>query len=236
MALEKPFVVKQFIAYAGDEIKSALSLAIRLTDEFTKTAPLSGVLVRLKEKPDVKPIRNLSGYYCFNDLAKADGPKSFHLVIESERVKSNYYVPVELGPISLPFPDPVTSPAPPNTKEPVINVILKPSAVYPFPKNSSLIGGTLRDNNGVAVSGAAVVGRYLATGETATNETLTDRNGEFMMFLKKIRLVTVTENGESKKKIDEIRIEIAKGGLSKTVNLPKFNEGTTFPMGSIPFP
>lgn len=236
MALEKPFVVEQFIAYAGDEIKSALSLAIRLTDEFTRKSPLGRITVLLKERPDLLPIKNLSGYFCFNDLAKADNPRPFHIVIEPDRAKSNWYVPVELGPFTLPFPDPVTSPAPPNTKEPVIEVILKPNAAYPFSKNATLIGGTLKDNNSVAVSGATAVGKYQATGETATNETLTDRNGEVIMFLKKIRLVTVTINGEQKKQIDDIRVEITKDASSKTLTLPKFDEGTTFPMGIIPFP
>ncbi len=236
MALEKPFVVKQFIAYAGDEMKSALNVAVRLTDEFTRQSPLGRITVLVKERPELQPIKNLSGYYCFNDLAKADNPRPFHIVIESDRAKPNWYVPVEVGPFTLPFPAPADPPVPPNTKEPVIDVILKPNAAYPFPKNATLIGGTLRDNNGVAVSGATAVGKYQATGETATNETLTDRNGEFIMFLKKIRLVTVPVGGEPRKQIDEIRVEITKEGSSKTVIVPTFDEGTIYPMKIVTFP
>lgn len=236
MALEKPFVVKQFIAYAGDEIKSTLNLVIRLTDEFTRKGPLGRISVLLKERPDLQPIKNLSGYYCFNDVAQADNPMPFHIVIVSDRAQSNWYVPVELGPFTLPFPDPATSPSPPNTKEPMIDVILKPNVAYPFPKNATLVSGTLRDNNGAAVADATVVGDYQAPEETATNTAQTDRNGEFTMFLKKIRLITVNVDGEPKKRIAKIHVEITKDGSSKTMILPEFDEGTTFPMGIISFP
>ena len=67
MALSMPYVTDTFTAYSGDVITTNLSLAVWLTDEYTKEKPIGRVKVTLVEG-EREAFRNLSGYYCFTDL------------------------------------------------------------------------------------------------------------------------------------------------------------------------
>ncbi|HEY9206916.1 MAG TPA: carboxypeptidase-like regulatory domain-containing protein [Candidatus Methanoperedens sp.] len=83
MAFKWPYVTGKFTAYEGDKIKTQLSLALRLIDDYTKKEPIGRINVKLSEgeitldeynlkekRSDIKPFKNPSGYYVFTDIPK----------------------------------------------------------------------------------------------------------------------------------------------------------------------
>lgn len=60
-------VTNKSTTYTGDTIKTILSLAIWLVDDFTKRNAIGHIKVKIKEG-NIEPARNLSGYYIFSDL------------------------------------------------------------------------------------------------------------------------------------------------------------------------
>ena len=136
---------------------SVLSLAVRLTDDFTgQPRPIGIVRVSLREH-NRPAIQNPSGYFLFTDMAA----NTYTLLVSSE-----YYFPVERE-VSLPFAD---------TLNPVVNVRLKPQPYYPFPPRSTLLKGLVTDTGGNFVSDAEVA--ILEKG--LVNQT-TDQ-GEFILY------------------------------------------------------
>src|SRR5574337_81514 len=121
MAFTTPYVTDKFIAYPGDVKITNLSLAVWLIDDFTKKEPIGHIKVELKEK-DGEAVRNLSGYYLFNDLAAGNYTVS---------VESDVYFAEEKV-VNMPLPDP---------KNPVVEIVLKPRPAYPFPDNATLVRG-----------------------------------------------------------------------------------------------
>lgn len=85
MAFVTPYTIKRATTYKGNVIKTSLSLAIRLIDDFTKKEAIGCVKVIIKEG-SIKPIKNLSGYYIFTDLAD---------VTYTVSVTSEFYFPEE---------------------------------------------------------------------------------------------------------------------------------------------
>ncbi len=79
MALVTPYITDRFTAYLADILTTRLSLAVWLIDEYTQVKPAGDVKV-LIEEGDINAVKNLSGYYLFNDLA--DG--NYNVVIESD--------------------------------------------------------------------------------------------------------------------------------------------------------
>lgn len=63
-------VTNKSTTYKGDPIKTILSLAIWLVDDFTKKNAIGHIKVIIKER-NIEPARNLSGYYTFTDLENA---------------------------------------------------------------------------------------------------------------------------------------------------------------------
>lgn len=78
MAFVTPYTDKS-TTYKGDAIKTTLSLAISLLDDFTKKEATGRLKVIINEG-NINPIRNLSGYYVFTDLA--DGICTVKIVSE----------------------------------------------------------------------------------------------------------------------------------------------------------
>lgn len=194
MALVSPFVTEKFIAYIGDVLTAELTFAVRLIDEFTSDLPTGGVHVTI-EGQRAKPARNLSGYHVITDL-----PAGTYTV----RVESDFYLPAEE------IVD--TTLLPPKT--PVAGITLKPNARYPFPGHATLLRGVV--TNGAPVSGALVS----VTGKTMTS--MTDEQGEFVLFFKGIKTEAIT-------------IVIQKGGDTKSTGAT-IEEGKTVSMGIIHFP
>lgn len=82
MTLITPFISG---THNGETITTNLSLAISLIDDFTKREAIGHLKVMIKEG-NINPIKNLSGYYIFTDLA--DG-------IYTVKIVSEFYFPEE---------------------------------------------------------------------------------------------------------------------------------------------
>lgn len=61
--MDFPYVTERFTAYAGNTISTNLSLAVWLTDDYTKKRPIGKIRIG-----EIKAVKNLSGYYLFTDL------------------------------------------------------------------------------------------------------------------------------------------------------------------------
>ncbi|MCF6155893.1 MAG: hypothetical protein E3K36_11715 [Candidatus Brocadia sp.] len=194
MAFTVPYVTNKFTAYPGDVISTNLSLAVRLTDDYTEKEAIGYIKVTLEEG-DVKAVRNLSGYYLFNDLAAGNYTVS---------VESDVYFAEEKV-VSVPLPD---------TRNPVVEIILKPVPPYPFPSNATLVRGLVSNANPVVNADVKVLGK--------TIETKTDERGEFVLYFKGIKKENIT-------------IEINKDGNTKSINTT-IEEGKTIFTGIITFP
>jgi hypothetical protein len=79
MTFVTPYVTDKSTIYKGDSITTTLSLAISIIDDFTKKEATGHLKVIIKER-NIVPIKNLSGYYIFTDLADI----TYTVSIESE--------------------------------------------------------------------------------------------------------------------------------------------------------
>lgn len=174
MAFTKPYITDKFTAYPGDVRITILSLAVWVMDDFTKNKPAGDIKV-LIEEGDINAVKNLSGYYLFNDLA--DG--NYNIIIESD-----LYFSEEMA-VAVPRPDP---------KNPVIEITLKPRPSYPFPNNATLVRGLFSNAGPLANAAVKVIGK--------TIETITDERGEFILYFKGIKKEDITieikKNGDTK--------------------------------------
>ncbi len=134
-----------------------LSFAVFLLDEYSNGKPIGRVEVSLKNRKE-KPIKNLSSYYLFLDLT--DDTYTI-------QVMSDYYFDEGSGSIN---------PAELDTKNPVVNITLKPTPSYPFPPGATLIRGRVHDSAGKAVSGAKVRVKEREV------ENKTTEKGEFVLY------------------------------------------------------
>lgn len=174
MALVTPYITDRFTAYLADILTTRLSLAVWLIDEYTQVKPAGDVKV-LIEEGDINAVKNLSGYYLFNDLA--DG--NYNIIIESD-----LYFSEEMA-VAVPRPDP---------KNPAIEITLKPRPSYPFPNNATLVRGVLSNAGPITNAAVKVIGK--------TIETITDERGEFILYFKGIKKEDITieikKNGNTK--------------------------------------
>jgi|WetSurMetagenome_2_1015567.scaffolds.fasta_scaffold139983_2 hypothetical protein len=207
MALKSPYSTKVFIAYRGDVIMTRLSLAVRLIDDFTQQKITGGIDVNLKEDKSLSPTRNPSGYYCFSDLA-AGG----YTVVVSSDCYTQAPVTIDVPVLDANEPDGVS-------KQPVVEITLEPLPSYGFPEYATLIRGIVRHDVEPVVN-AAVEGLYASDSQQATNRVTTYYNGEFVLFVRPVR---VGNDG----KIAAITLRISKDGDQKEVAVAAFKEGTT---------
>lgn len=188
MIYTRPFIAARFIAYAGDSRASQLALAVRVIDSFTEEPPPVAIRVRLKELPGSVPVRNQSGFFCFEG---APTPGPYTLVFEPDRTTSDWYYLDSNAPvwtdtfkrtINLPMPNPAS---------PVEIATFVPKSSYPFPGNATLVRGKVTQG-GVNVEGAIVSTTYQhedppgAPSSPVSVRTLTDREGEFVLFFKRL--------------------------------------------------
>jgi hypothetical protein len=194
MTLVSPYVTSMFIAYLGDVIKTKLTFAIWLTDEFTQQGPVGIVQMKMKGGSRTA-VRNLSGYFLFTDLT----PGSYDVLIESE-----LYFPAEQTIDSTAL----------NPQHPVTEIVLKPNPQYPFNGSAALLRGVV--TNGNPVQGAKVS----VTGKTMT--TVTDGQGEFVLFFKGTKQEAIT-------------VVIQQGANTKSL-AATIEEGKTVSTGIVHFP
>ena len=140
-----------------EEIITTLSLAVSIHDDFaSKIRPIGQIKVSLKEL-ERQALQNLSGYYLFTDVE--DGTYTI-------QVTSDYYFDEEEEVILANL----------DSKNPVVNITLKPLPFYPFPPGTTLIKGVVKNSAGETVSDATV-GVLSPAIETQTTE-----KGEFVFY------------------------------------------------------
>lgn len=107
MALVHPSIADKFTYIEEDVISTNHIIAVWLIADDLKKEPLGGIKVKIKEG-NKEAIRNLSGYYIFNNL---DG--EYNIVVESD-----LYDPIGVN-VNTYTLDP---------KNPVVGFILKPKS------------------------------------------------------------------------------------------------------------
>jgi len=139
-----------------EQHSTRLSLAVSVVDDYTDRQVAGDVELALAEK---RALVNPSGYYLFLDVA--DGNYTL-------KVQADYYFSQEQD-VTLPL-----------SGEPVIELTLKPTPAYPFPRGATLIRGIIRDTDGKPVSGATaeVIGKEI--------ENKTTEEGEFVLYFKNL--------------------------------------------------
>lgn len=143
----------------------SLSFAVWLVDDYTEKKPLGKVRVSLKEE-NVKVVKNLSGYYTFSNLPKG----KYTLSVESE-----LYFPVEMLVDTSSFS---------GSKEPVIEIFLKPRAMYPFPESATLLRGMLTSKPGFFEE-VTIKATLMTTGQEI--QEIPDEKGEFVLYFKALK-------------------------------------------------
>lgn len=139
-----------------EQNSTRLSLAVLGTDDYTGKQPTGNVEYTLGDK---KPLVNPSGYRLFLDVASGN---------QTLKVQSDNYFSHEEE-VTLPL-----------AGEPVIELTLKPTPAYPFPRGATLIRGTVRDTDGKLVPGATVK----VVGKEVENKTT--EKGEFVLYFKNL--------------------------------------------------
>jgi hypothetical protein len=179
--------------------------------DFNRENPLGDVDIEIDGPREISIVKNNSGFYCVV-LFEADPGQTYDgtykAVIDADENLSDRYLKDEIGfvikdgKIDKIIQDNQEKPAP-DPKAPVVEVILKPKPAYPFPENTTLVRGIATLSAGTGSSDKKVpIADVLVTttfqqlqfdlGEQdykpkpKTIATKTDRNGEFVMFFKKV--------------------------------------------------
>ncbi len=139
-----------------EQHNTRLSLAVSLVDDYTDGRLTGSVELFLDEK---KALLNPSGYYLLLDVADGD---------YTLRVQTDYYSSQEQD-VTLPL-----------SGEPAIELTLKPTPAYPFPRGATLIRGIVQDNDEKPVPGATVE----IEGKGIENKTT--EKGEFVIYFKNL--------------------------------------------------
>lgn len=205
MIYTRPFATMRFIAYEGDSRTTQLSLAVQVIDAFTTLPPEVPIRVRLKELLSARPLRSISGFYCFEgkETVVVDGtPRTrtlipdgnYTLVVESDPIYGNWYFNSESAVVvtSL-FPTPVVLPMNP-IQPPLAVVRLRPTPAYPFAANATLVRGKVLQAGQDAEDAVVSTDYDEVDPQDSTQpvsvhiETTTDQNGEFVLFFKRLFL------------------------------------------------
>ena len=157
-------------------MKTILSLAISLTDNFTGKNPIGHVDVYLKEL-NKKSIENKSGYHLFLDLEKYH-QEIIHQKELTVEVKSSNYFDTQK---KINLSDMIKKRDNKN-KEPLISIDLIPFTSYPFSQNMTLIRGIVNDASDAKPIPDAVV---KVVDDDKIKSTTTNK-GEFVLYLKDI--------------------------------------------------
>lgn len=210
---------------------SSLSFAVWLLDDYTQKEPLGEVWVSLKRKDGkkedgkdvggkkkdgkevgvkeedgkeidgkeeyIKSVKNPSGYHTYSDLP----PGTYTLSVESE-----FYFPEEREFSLESFSD---------SKEPVIEIVLKPKPSYPFPERATLVRGMLAPGGSLPADVKIKV-------KDRNSQCIPDESGEFVLYFKEI-----VKSGE------EITIEVEYDGTKKILK-STLDEGHSIYIGFVP--
>ena len=182
-----------------------LSFAVWLIDDYTQNEPLGKVMVRLNGEKitTVKAVKNLSGYHTFTGLSEG----KYVLSVESE-----LYFCEEMIVDTSSFA---------GSKEPVVEIILKPKPLYPFPGKATLIRGLIAAEPDLLV-GITIKAISKSTGREILG--IPDEKGEFVLYFREII-----------NKKAEIILEIKGEGIEKTLPV-LIEEGQSIFTGITPIP
>ena len=244
MTYTRPFITRRFVAYGGeafggDTHRHQLALAVRVVDAVTDTQVEAPLRVFLQELRHIRPLRNQSGLFCFEDVPAG----AYTLVVEPDKATADwFYLRLPTGevqqdgfaqPITLPLPKPPPAP-PPDIPWPRMDVTLVPKTSYPFPANATLARGEVTTGAGASPPGAAGVvvsctykqidPQDSDKTKDAQLKTQTDDAGEYVLFFKKLPdkkqevTVAAVKDGQPKQQ----QIEIVEGVMRKvgTIHFP----------------
>ncbi|MCP5107167.1 MAG: carboxypeptidase regulatory-like domain-containing protein [bacterium] len=194
-----------------DLVVTTVTFAVNLTDAYTGKRPLGPVKVALQH-PDIKYIKNPSGYYVFVNI-----PKTVYKVT----VESDFYLLKKDVLVKTALLDPL---------HPVLDIVLDPIPSYPFPTGTTLIRGVVFQADKTPVPGAAVRVKDPVLGGLS-NSAATTEKGEFVLYFKGL-------SEDNIKKVDgkrflkagsgtAVSLEIKKKNKKKTAVLQKVAEGQT---------
>jgi|RhiMetdeSRZDD1v2_1073273.scaffolds.fasta_scaffold154229_2 hypothetical protein len=192
MSFTRPYVTAHFIDFQlGDAHGHGLSIALRPIDEFTRDQIETPLGVKIKERPGLKALRNLSGFLCFEDLE----PNEYTLLVDPDpAIVDWFYVKPPQGDWTDKFEFPVDVVA--NTVSSFdLHLVPRPSS-YPFPPTATLVRGIVTQGSPNGVANAVVRATYEEVDPEdptqqvlRTVEALTDGNGEYVLFFKRLPLV-----------------------------------------------
>jgi hypothetical protein len=147
-----------------------LSFAVWLVDDYTQKEPMGEVRVTLNGEKitTLKPLKNLSGYHTFSGLPEG----TYTLSVDSE-----FYFSKERIVDTSSFV---------NSKEPVVEIVLKPKPLYPFPDRATLIRGLLVTlvPETYLFAGITVKATSKSTGQEIRG--IPDEKGEFVLYFREI--------------------------------------------------
>jgi hypothetical protein len=168
----------------------SLSFAVWPVDDYTKKEPLGEVRVTLKGEniQSIKAVKNLSGYYIFPDLTEGE----YTLSVESNPYFSEERV-VDTRSLA-------------NSKEPVVQIVLKPRPLYPFPERATLIRGMLASDPVLPADiTVKAISKSVDLKTQGVIQGIPDERGEFVLYFR-----------EAKGKAD-VLLEIRGEGIEKIV-------------------
>ena len=185
-----------------------LSFAVWLVDDYTQKEPLGEVRVMLNGEKitTVKALKNLSGYHTFSGLPEG----TYTLSVESE-----FYFSEERIVDTSSFV---------NSKEPVVEIVLKPKPLYPFPDRITLIRGLLGPlvPEPDLLAGITIKAISKSTGREILG--IPDEKGEFVLYFREIinrkAEIILEIKGEGIEKTLPVLIEEAKSIFTGVIKIP----------------
>lgn len=183
----------------------SLSFAVWLVDDYTQKEPLGEVRVMLNGEKitTVKALKNLSGYHTFSGLPEG----TYTLCIESE-----FYFSEERLVDTSSFA---------GSKEPVVEIILKPKPLYPFPDRATLIRGLLAAKPDI-LAGITIKATLKSTGREILG--IPDEKGEFVLYFREIipgkTDIILEIKGEEIEKTLSVLIEECQSMYAGVISIP----------------
>lgn len=182
-----------------------LSFAVWLVDDYTQKEPLGEVRVVLNGEKitALKPLKNQSGYHTFSGLPEG----TYTLSVDSEFYFSEERI--------------VNTSSFVNSTEPVVEVILKPKPLYPFPGRATLIRGLLApEPNILAGMTVKVISKF--TGLDIRG--IPDEKGEFVLYFREIISgkadIMLEIKGEGIEKMLYVLIEEGQSKYTGIISIP----------------
>ncbi len=175
-----------------------LSFAVWLIDDYSRKEPIGEVMVRLNGEniTNVVSVKNLSGYHTFSGLPEG----KYVLSVESE-----FYFSEERVLDTRTFS---------GSKYPVLEIILKPKPLYPFPDLATLLRGRLATAVDFVLPAGVTVEATSKAADWRTQgliQGIPDEKGEFVLYFREVvkgkAEVILEIRGEGIEKVIQASIE-----------------------------